>query len=363
MSVYERRDQPAYGNFSVNRNYSRNPHILKWWTPAHDQLLIEQIEKNQWLWYWGITDEIVAITSPDVMGTWRQEDSLCSKYVWYNVLMYFAAARAQSLGFTKKIRKPEWKTCPLCKQRFVEDSLPVPLAKRLGIEHLDFCAPCLNEAFFQGSASLAKEQVMIYLRDLSNVIQRVPNQDFGEGIDDLKDLSFEERLALLRVLKGKPTVGRVKELFGSWLKALIEAEILEDGTRRTSRGTQCLAKDGHVCLSLGEKTIDDFLFSYGIIHEKEPFYPEGNFRADFLVDETFIEYFGLQGDPEYDVKIRLKQRICEKHGVELISIYPSDLVNMKKLKGKLLRTGQRLVGATQHALEPTPTLVLSVYMR
>jgi hypothetical protein len=126
-------------------------------------------------------------------------------------------------------------------------------------------------------------------------------------------------------------------MFGSWLKALVEAGILEDGTRRTGRGTQCLAKDGHLCLSLGEKTIDDFLHSYGIAHEKEPHYPEGNFRADFLVDGVFIEYFGLKGDSDYDAKTRLKQRICKKHGIRLISIYPSDIVSLKKLSKKLLQ--------------------------
>jgi len=110
----------------------------------------------------------------------------------------------------------------------------------------------------------------------------------------------------------------VKTLFGSWLKALIEAEVLEDGARRTSRGTQCLAKDGHVCLSLGEKTIDDLLHSHGITHEKEYPYPERDFRADFLVDGVFIEYFGLTGDPDYDAKTRLKQRICKKHEIKLI---------------------------------------------
>jgi len=341
LGIYDQRDSPAYGNLSVKKSYCGNRHILKWWSPVHDQLIVEQIEREQWLWYWEIAEEIVKVTPPETIGDWRQTDPLCPEYDWHNVLMYFAASRAKALRFTKRIRKPKRKTCPLCNKRFVEDSLPYPLVKRLGIDQLDFCAPCLRDTVLQGSGNdlLPKSKVLIYLRDLSNVLQRVPSQSFGEGLGDLQDLDFQERLAVLQVLRRKPTVGRVKELFGSWLKALVEAELLEDGTRRTSRGTQCLAKDGHVCLSLGEKTIDDFLYGRGISHEKEPPYPEGNFRGDFLVDGVFIEYFGLKGNPDYDAKTKLKQRICKKHGIKLISIYPSDLVSLGKLRRKLLQEG------------------------
>ena len=178
---------------------------------------------------------------------------------------------------------------------------------------------------------------MDYLRDLTETLQRVPPQGFGEGIGDLQGLSTQERLAILQVLRRKPTVRRVKELFGTWLEALIEAGVLEDGTRRTSRGTQCLAKDGHICLSLGEKTIDDFLYQEGLDHQIEPPYPEGNFRADFLVNGVLVEYFGLKGNPDYDAKTEMKRRICKKHGIKLISVYPSDLVSTRKLKAKLLR--------------------------
>ena len=131
MSIYDRRGKPAYENFAAKRSYSENPHILKWWTPAHDQLMTEQIEREQWLWYWGITDEIVATTPPETIQAWQQTDPLCSKYAWYNVLMYFAASRAEVLGLTKQIREPKWKACPLCNERFVEDSLPGPLVQRL----------------------------------------------------------------------------------------------------------------------------------------------------------------------------------------------------------------------------------------
>jgi hypothetical protein len=307
-----------------------NPYILKWWTPAHDELLAELIAREQWHWYWQINDGIRAITPQETLEAWRAEDSL-------GRLQDFAVSRAAKLGLTKAIRVPKWKTCPLCGQAFVENSLPVPLARRLGYDHLDFCSPCLSHALWGGRDDASRQEVLEYLRQVSEVLLQVPAQDFTEKPYFLTDLDPPERLPVLRAIMRKPTVGRVKELFGSWLVALVKAGVLENGTRRTTRGTHCIARDGHVCLSLGEKTIDDMLYAHGIPHEKEPRYPEGNYRADFKAEGVFIEYFGLTGDADYDAKTKVKQQLCEKHGIALISIYPEDLISAKRLEEKILK--------------------------
>jgi hypothetical protein len=39
---------------------------------------------------------------------------------------------------------------------------------------------------------------------------------------------------------------------------LIDAGVLSNGARKTARGTQSVAEDGHICLSLAEKTTDDY---------------------------------------------------------------------------------------------------------
>ncbi|MDD1608862.1 MAG: hypothetical protein LUQ18_10295, partial [Methylococcaceae bacterium] len=306
-------------------------------TPAHDILLATQILQWQWVWYWGISDEIIKITSSTTIESWKNTDPLCSKYAWYNILMYFATARAEQLELTKTIRCPQRKICLLCTKEFVEDSLPMSLIGRLGTERVDFCAPCLKETILGEGNSFASEgDIFKYLHDVTNLIERVPSQSFGEGMTDLLDMQNDERLALLKLLQIKPSVTRVKSVFGSWLNALIQAGVLEDGTRKTSRGIQSIAKDGHVCLSLGERTIDDFLYSRGVHHEKEPRYPEGNYRGDFKVGNTFIEYFGLAGNLEYDEKTEEKIRLCKKHGITLIAIYPKDLISRKNLENKLL---------------------------
>jgi hypothetical protein len=39
------RTEPAYGNSIIDIEFADNPYILKWWTKAHDDLIIKAIEK------------------------------------------------------------------------------------------------------------------------------------------------------------------------------------------------------------------------------------------------------------------------------------------------------------------------------
>lgn len=337
MSIYDHRNRPAYMNVTGNPDYCKNRYILKWWTNNHDIILEEQIKEKQWGWYWEIKDEILKITPNSTIEKWISEDPLCSNYAWYNILMYFAISRAEILGLTKFIRNPKMKKCPLCNKNFIENSLPHPLINRLGINQIDFCAPCLRDTvLFSGIGNISKEKILQYIRDLVEITEIIPPQNYGNSVNDLHNLKTKQRLDLLKLLKQKPKHARVKKLFGSWFNALIEAGILENDSQRMILGTRCLANDKHICYSLAEKTIDDFLYAKGIIHDKEPKYPEGNFRADFKVNNVFIEYFGLMDDENYKLKAEYKKEICKKHNIKLISIYPNDLANQSKLKKKLL---------------------------
>jgi len=357
------RHYTAYNSSEVNTFCDKNPHILEWWTPSHDKLLTQQIKKYQWFWDYGIGSRIIEITPEKIIEKWEKidpwylmsqrtdivdttvyrENGKCDHFsnidncARGDVLTNFAVSRAENLNLTKAIRKPEYRICPLCGQKFIETSLPVYYIKMLGINQLDFCSPCLDSVLNEGHYSLSKQEIISYLRDLTNVLQRVPSQDFGTRlfggeVPVLYGLDTKERLAVFRLLQRKPAKECVKKYFGSWFRALVEAGILEDGARRTSRGTQCLARDGHFCFSLGEKTIDDLIHSLGIEHGKEPQYPESNLRADFIINNIFIEYFGLAGNIDYDNKTKLKQELCKKHGIKLISIYPWDLVSSKNLE-------------------------------
>src|SRR3990172_2707572 len=140
-------------------------------------------------------------------------------------------------------------------------------------------------------------------------------------------------------------IQHVKNVFGSWFKALAETGVLPNGVLVTARGIRCLAKDGHVCHSLDEQYIDEWFLAHGLAHEREPYYPvhqslnpNGRIRADWKVHDTLIEYFGLVGDQKYERKMEDKILLAQYLKVNLIEIYPSDLENLDLRLACLLKT-------------------------
>ncbi len=130
-------------------------------------------------------------------------------------------------------------------------------------------------------------------------------------------------------------IDHVNGKFGSWFEALAETGALPAGVLATARGVRCLAGDGHVCHSLDEQRIDNWLMAQGLPHEREPRYPThpslnptGRRCADWRVQDTFIEYFGLIGDPCYEKKMGEKILLARHCGIDLITIHPSDLESL-----------------------------------
>ena len=129
-------------------------------------------------------------------------------------------------------------------------------------------------------------------------------------------------------------------IFGSWNKA-IEATGLEphrSHDHRMYRRMKTKAKDGHVCDSISEAIIDNWLMENKIPHTRDAKYPTTNHKADWAIrnGKVFVEYFGLAKDsPRYDRGIKLKKRLCKRSGVKLVEIYPRDLYPAILLSAKL----------------------------
>lgn len=151
-------------------------------------------------------------------------------------------------------------------------------------------------------------------------------------------LSYEQWAKVISNYAKIGTVEHVKKKFGTWFQALVQTNTLPEGVQATARGVRCLAKDGHICHSLDEQRIDDWLFFHHIPHDREPYYPvhstlnsTARRRADWKVEDRFIEYFGLIGDTAYEKKMDEKIMLAHIFGIELIEIYPSDIERLEQI--------------------------------
>lgn len=124
----------------------------------------------------------------------------------------------------------------------------------------------------------------------------------------------------------------------AWIRILVDAGLANNGIR-LSRGTVLKAVDGHLCLSMQEKAVDDFFHQHGIDHAREPLYPfdkelnlNARRRADWLLsDGTFVEMWGMPNDPTYAEKMRAKTELAVRHRLQLIGLSSEDIGRLSEI--------------------------------
>ena len=100
---------------------------------------------------------------------------------------------------------------------------------------------------------------------------------------------------------------------------------------RRSLPRECLG--GEYVKSFGEKIIADFLFEHDIAYkyERNHWWSGINYRPDFTIFKTqktgvVIEYFGLDGDPDYDdMTLEKRKYWLQKKDWQLIEFSPQDI--------------------------------------
>jgi hypothetical protein len=251
----------------------------------------------------------------------------------------YVLERHTRLGLPTVSRVPELmrarattRRCELCPGSFdlADDGLALSLGQTSAVDVFypnllaDICTDCLH-SITKDCCDGTRSDHLNRLYDVFQHIGRVPTQTLADLVYACR--SHDEILELVRLLRLTRNAEGYKSEFGSFLAALIEAGILPEGSRKMVIGTMVLADDGHVCLSIAEKEIDDYLTAHPIAHDKEVPYPASRLRADWEVFDSserrvFIEYFGLMNNPDYARKAGQKIELAGRHDIELIELYP-----------------------------------------
>ena len=215
--------------------------------------------------------------------------------------------------------------CPVCGDTFSAGILSHWMLRQYGPPR--FCNRCCVRAR-DGQSYSRKAETIVALRRLAEAIEGIPEQSIAATIS-IAGMSDERRDRIMAGLIVAPSSPIAKRQLGSTWLAVLQAAGLVGEAWRPGRGTYCLASDGHLCRSLAERTVDDFLTARGIAHTPEPAYPGSTRRADWgLPDGTYVEFAGLLGDAEYRAKIAEKRAIAAAAGVQLIVLVPEDLPDL-----------------------------------
>jgi len=174
-----------------------------------------------------------------------------------------------------------------------------------------------------------------FIPSVSNQKRTVLSQLFVSGID-IEELNFAMKVSSL--LPWKDTVS---DLFGSWAH-LLEKSGLLSARQRGRGGHQSIASDGHHCLSLGERAICEFLTKNGMVHDKEPMYPQhdvlnpnGLLRGDFLVNGIIIEFAGMMSNSEYADRMAAKQKLAKAAKIGWMKLEASSLNDLSAMLEKI----------------------------
>ncbi|MBI5195023.1 MAG: hypothetical protein HZA10_01730 [Nitrospirae bacterium] len=233
------------------------------------------------------------------------------------------------------------KRCDVCKRKYKLKKVELSFQHLyMPIVHVNIyssiCPKCLMKTVFNDLTDVENNQLK-KLYNLYEFLGEVPTQDYSSLYFLFKEQNRIIELTKLLHLLWSPDI--FKKHFGSFFAALVKSGILPEGTKKMKIGTMVLAKDGHVCLSLAEKDIDDFLYFLNIGHKKEVSYPNSNYRTDWEIvwnqKKYFIEFFGLMNIREYANKAKQKTALAALNNIELISIYPE--TNWKELIKKIFK--------------------------
>lgn len=225
------------------------------------------------------------------------------------------AEAAVSAGIDRRVRK----TGRYKKSREEAEAVAVDAAAR----ELNVALPHVMTFHALAYAIVHPEEKLLYdgeegeTQELSSAVQCLIN-------DELRDPNTREQIRALMLAHFREDWDRIVE--GGYERS--KEEFLRF---RRSLSRQSLA--GEYVKSYGEKAIANFLFEHDVPYKYEPNFWWGgiNYRPDFTIPRrpeggTVVEYFGLEGDADYDEMSERKRAYwSEQKDWELIEFSPGDI--------------------------------------
>jgi hypothetical protein len=249
-----------------------------------------------------------------------------------------AACWSAGFVFTRMRRRIRWERFPLRKCTLCGTQMCHPVDQsfvsdyRFGLEAPPrWCRSCTGRTVGQATVQEIEAALQAYVKATGVVpvnkemVRYIPNSWSGQ----VRDVMAAVRTTVSHQ-------GKLAELgLWPWNRLLVATGVVE-GFVETRRGLQSEAKDGHWCLSVFERQVDDFLTIRGIAHEHEPrwplhpqFNPGGAKRADWrLADGTMVEAAGMLDDPTYAGKMRQKRAMAEALGIRLLVLTPEQVLHL-----------------------------------
>ena len=236
--------------------------------------------------------------------------------------------------------------CNFCGEEF----LPQCHTDWLYLTPPKYCDNCLQLCirsgdeymFFKNSTENIKELALLGISKFLEHFGFVPASSYSrqELIRDFQSLEVSEKDLeyALKVLSLIPSITTVNELFGSWAHFLNLAGMLEISNRGKG-GYRSIASDGHLCLSLGERAICEYLTKHGFEHSKEPMYPKNLefnpnnlLRADFFVKDTYIEFAGRMQNEDYAKRMTNKEKLAKASKLKWIKLESTSRSDLEGLR-------------------------------
>ena len=97
--------------------------------------------------------------------------------------------------------------------------------------------------------------------------------------------------------------------------------------------------DGHLVRSRAEMLIDNWLYMSRIVHAYERRLPiEEELYCDFYIPtgNVYIEYWGLENDPKYTARKKVKMELYKKYNFNLIQLTDDHIRNLDDHLPKML---------------------------